>query len=57
MHLHAVPCFSASHNHRALGIPSALGTMTGPELRPGMHNEEGFFTAAASLAAGPRVPI
>lgn len=57
MHLLAVPCFSASHNHRALGIPSALGTLTGPELRLGMHNEEGFFTAAASLAAGPRAPI
>lgn len=57
MHLHAVPCFSASHNHRSLGIPSAFGTVTGPELRPGMHNEEGFFTAAASLAAGPRAPI
>lgn len=57
MHLRAVRGFSASHNHHALGIPSALGRVTGPELRPGMHNEERFFTAGASMAAGPRETI
>lgn len=57
MHLHEAPRVSASHNHPTLGIPSALGTATRPERRPGMNNEEGFFTAAASTAAGPREAI